>query len=121
MTKARRLRLTTAAMGPELSEAEYVNQALEQFKAFSLIPGIVGPYIAESLVWQDVRYYYVHARDYIGQRRLIEVFVVTDQRKLEAVLAFQYPLPFRELFPDDFSLLHSDDPWAEPTQVQERA
>ncbi len=108
-------------MGPELSEAEYVNQALEQFKAFSLIPGIVGPYIAESLVWQDVRYYYVHARDYIGQRRLIEVFVVTDQRKLEAVLAFQYPLPFRELFPDDFSLLHSDDPWAEPTQVQERA
>lgn len=94
-------------MGAELSQTEYVQHALEQFRAFSLIPGVVGPYLADSLIWNQVRYYYVHARDLDGASRLIEVFVVSENRQLEPVLAFQYPTPFQTLFPIDYALLHS--------------
>ncbi|WP_258234665.1 hypothetical protein [Cupriavidus pinatubonensis] len=115
MIKARRLRLTTSLMGPELSESEYVKQALAQSSLFSLIPGIAGPYVADALVWERIRYYYVHALDYSGARRLVEVFVVNEQRLLEPVLAFQYPPPFRTLFPEDYALLHRDDLQEEAT------
>lgn len=125
MLNARRIRLNAVnaePMGPELSQTEYVQKALEQFRAFSPIPGVVGPYLADSLVWKHIRYYYVYARDTGGARRLIEVFVVNQQRQLEPVLAFQYPTPFRTLFPNDYALLHSDDPWGDtaPANPQDK-
>ncbi|WP_147310545.1 hypothetical protein [Cupriavidus taiwanensis] len=73
--------------------------------------GIMGPYKARSLTWNTNIYYYVFGQGLAGTPRLVEVFRVDKKGELYPVPAFQYPEPFEDLFPTDYSILYSDDPW----------
>ncbi|CAG9184956.1 hypothetical protein LMG23994_05557 [Cupriavidus pinatubonensis] len=78
--------------------------------AYSIIPGVMGPYCSSSLYWNDAYYYYVYGKESSGSRRLVEVFQVDCIGELEPMLSFRYPPPFRELFPEDYALLYSEAP-----------
>ncbi|TPQ37085.1 hypothetical protein [Cupriavidus pinatubonensis] len=113
MSKQGSRKFRQAAIGAALSECNYAQRALDMFMAYSLIPGIVGPYRASLLFWNGTRYYYVRGWDTSGHGRLLEVFQVNVFGDLEPMLSFQYPPPFRELFPQDYALLFSDEPCGE--------
>lgn len=71
----------------------------------------MGPYKARSLIWNTRTYYYVVGQGLTGTPRLVEVFWVNRKGELSPVPAFQYPEPFKALFPTDYSFVYSDDPW----------
>lgn len=71
----------------------------------------MGPYKARSLTWNSRTYYYVFGQGLAGTARLVEVFRVNGKGELCPVPAFQYPVPFKELFPTDYAILYSPDPW----------
>ncbi len=102
----------SAVAGTHLTEAEYLRQVLAACEHYSIIPGVTGPYRAASLTWDGARYYYAYGKDASDTPRLVEVFRVGEMGELEALLAFQYPKPFKDLFPRDYAVLYNDDPWA---------
>lgn len=77
---------------------------------YSRVPDVNPPSEAKTLHWDHDHFVYVFGWDKC-QRRLLEVFRKTRDTSLESVLAFQYPPPLRKLFPQDYDLLYSDDPW----------
>jgi hypothetical protein len=111
MNAPRKSQIPSSTATNPLSGADYIRQAVEICERYSIIPGVSGPYQAESLEWNGCRHYYAHGMDSSGMRRLVEVFVVGPQALLEPLPAFQYPKPFREIFPEDYAVLYSDDPW----------
>ncbi|CAG9185540.1 hypothetical protein LMG23992_05570 [Cupriavidus laharis] len=85
--------------------------ALELCTSYSRIPEVSPPFEAGTLHWHGQDYFYVSGWGEKQQRRLLEVFRKTKDVMLEPLPAFQYPLPFRDLFPQDFRLLYRDAPW----------
>lgn len=73
--------------------------------------GAEPPFNSELFEWNGERFYHVSGTDRAGRRVLIEVFKFHDEDNLEAVLAFQYPPPIRDLYPAEYALLYEDDPW----------
>ncbi|QYY34155.1 MULTISPECIES: hypothetical protein [Cupriavidus] len=73
--------------------------------------GVRPPFDGSEFIWKGEHYYHLSGTDRRGRRVLIEVFRIGDDGKLEAVLAFQYPPPIRDLYPAEYQLLYSDDPW----------
>ena len=108
----------SAAAVTRLTEAEYLRQAQAACEHYGIIPGVTGPYQAASLTWDGTRYYYAYGKDASDVPRLVEVFRVGDLGELEALWAFQYPKPFKDLFPLDYAVLYSDDPWADAFSVE---
>ncbi|CAQ68907.1 conserved hypothetical protein [Cupriavidus taiwanensis LMG 19424] len=94
-----------------LTKSQYLREARNACLSLSVPPGIIGPYKARSLNWNANTYYYVFGQELAGPPRLIEVFRVNGNGELYPVPAFQYPEPFKELFPTDYAILYSDDPW----------
>lgn len=89
--------------------------ALSRCAGYSLLPDVSPPFEAKTLYWNGHQYVYVFGWDKLRRRRLLEVFINSRESALEPVLAFQYPPPFRQLFPIDYGLLYSGDPWGERT------
>lgn len=81
--------------------------------SYSRLQDVNPPYVAKAFVWHGVQYIYVAGWDTDKRRRLLEVFQKTKDTLIEPILAFQYPLPIRDLFPEDYNVLYSDDPWGE--------
>lgn len=87
--------------------------ALSLCAGYSRLADVSPPFEVSTLVWNGQRYAYVFGWDQLRRRRLLEVFKEGREAALEAVLAFLYPPPFRQLFPIDYGLLYSDDPWGD--------
>jgi hypothetical protein len=111
-------KLRSAPAGTRLTEAEYLRQAQAACEHYSIIPGVTGPYQSASLTCGGMRYYYAYGRDESDAPRLVEVFRVGGMGELEALWAFQYPKPFKDLFPRDYAVLYSDDPWEHALSVE---
>ncbi|NSX15962.1 hypothetical protein HTY52_17910 [Cupriavidus taiwanensis] len=94
-----------------LTRSQYLREARDACLSYSVPPGIMGPYKAQALTWDTNTYYYVFGQELAGTPRLVEVFLVNKKGELYPVPAFQYPEPFKDLFPTDYAFLHSDDPW----------
>ena len=94
-----------------LTKLQYLREAREACLSYSVPLGIIGPYKARSLTWNSSTYYYVIGQGLAGNARLVEAFRVNRHGELVPVPAFQYPEPFKELFPTDYSILYSADPW----------
>ncbi|SOY58107.1 conserved hypothetical protein [Cupriavidus taiwanensis] len=93
-------------------DMDYLQQALStRLMHHARWLGVPPPFDGGVLVWDSQRYYHVSGRDRNGRRVLIEVFRIGSDESLEAVLAFQYPPPIRDLFPGEYGLLYKDDPW----------
>lgn len=112
MNSPRRVTAPLPLRTERLTKSQYLREARDTCLSYSVPLGIMGPYKARSLTWNTNTYYYVFGQGVAGTPRLIEVFRVNRKGQLYPVPAFQYPEPFKDLFPDDYSLLHSDDPWS---------
>lgn len=107
-----------SASTPQLSRGdnllcELEHLALSLCASYSRLPDVSPPFEARTLVWNGECYVYVSGWDKLRRRRLLEVFKNGSETVLEVVLAFLYPPPFRQLFPIDYELLYSDDPWGD--------
>ncbi|CAG9187516.1 hypothetical protein [Cupriavidus pinatubonensis] len=71
--------------------------------------GVQPPYDGSEFIWKDEHFYHLSGIDRQGRRVLIEVFRIGIEGKLEAVFAFQYPPPIRNLYRAEYDLLYSDD------------
>lgn len=94
-----------------ITKSQYLREARNACLSYSVPHGIMGPYKSRSLAWRSNTYYYVFGHWLTGAPRLVEVFLVSGKGELNPVPAFQYPEPFKDLFPIDYSILYSDDPW----------
>ncbi|WP_063771720.1 hypothetical protein [Cupriavidus necator] len=91
---------------------DYLEQALDLRRAsHARWLGVEPPFDGGVFVWNGTRYYHVGGIDTTRHKVLIEVFRINAEDKLEAVLAFQYPPPIRDLYPAEYQLLYKDDPW----------
>nr|WP_238987334.1 hypothetical protein [Cupriavidus taiwanensis] len=61
--------------------------------------GIELPLEVGLVEWKGRSYYHVSGVDREGRRVLIEVFIINSRGTLQAVLAFEYPPPIRNLYP----------------------
>ncbi|WP_416047021.1 hypothetical protein [Cupriavidus basilensis] len=90
---------------------DYVAEATAVAKEnYAPLLKIEGPLESGTFTWREERYIYVSGLASTGERRLVEVFHL-DAGALTPVLAYGYPPPVRDLFPMDYAILHSDDPW----------
>ncbi|UIF88189.1 hypothetical protein [Cupriavidus sp. UYPR2.512] len=62
--------------------------------------GIESPLDVSLVEWKGRSYYHVSGLDREGRRVLIEVFTINSHGTLQAVLAFEYPPPIRNLYPN---------------------